>query len=110
MDEQTTVNLDEVALMAKVTELMTKIDKNQQLQNLAEQNGVDATNGLKLTDANKDNIAVAVLSKLLACQSNDPDYKRLTQMGLQHRSLNAEIINRYKNQAIQLINRYKDNL
>lgn len=98
------MNDDEV--YSKVSTLMQQLDKNQQLQDLAESNGLDVKNSIRLNNDTKRNVAVAVVSLELARRSNDPKYHTLTQTGLQKRRLKADIINTYKNQANQLINRY----
>ncbi|MGN1086455.1 MAG: hypothetical protein ACI4Q5_05415, partial [Porcipelethomonas sp.] len=64
-------------------------------------------NSVKLTDDTIDNVAISVVSLLLAKRENDPRYQRLVNTGIQKRSLKTEIINAYKTQANQLINRYK---
>ena len=42
---------------------------------------------------------------LLAKREDDSRYAILSKAGLEHRTLKAEIINDYKDQAIQLINK-----
>jgi hypothetical protein len=44
---------------------------------------------------------------MLAKRSGDPNYKTMCSLGLQKRSLKAELINTYKDQAMQLINAWK---
>lgn len=95
-------------IFSKVTALMEKLQKDQELQDLAERNGLDVKNAIRLSPTNQDNVAVAVTALLLAKNANDPKYRTLTQTGLQKRKLKAELINDYKDQALQLIQRYKD--
>lgn len=95
--------MDNVVIFSKVQELLSKLEENQQLQKLAKENGLPVKNGVDLTEDTMNNIAVSVVSLLLAKQSGDPDYKRLVQTGVQKRSLKTELVNRYKNQANQLI-------
>jgi hypothetical protein len=83
--------------------LMKKLKSNQQLQALASKNGIDVKNTVDLTDDTVNNIAVSVVSLLLAKQNNDERYQTLVRTGIQKRSLKTDIINDYKNQAIQLI-------
>ena len=98
MNDINFLNDDEI--FSKVTELMNRLKKNQALQELTEKNGLNIKNSVKLTDESANNIAISVISLLLAKRSSDPRYRKLTQMGLQKRSLKTEIINDYKNQAI----------
>lgn len=100
------VNDEEI--FSKVTALMEKLQKDQELQDLAERNGLDVKNGIRLSPTTQDNIAVAVTALLLAKKANDPKYRTLTQTGLQKRKLKTELINDYKAQALQLIQKYKD--
>lgn len=111
MNEEFNTNesIDE-ELFSKVEELMTRLTKNQELQSLAEKNGLDIKNSIKLTDDTLDNIAISVISLLIAKRSSDSRYKTLVNTGIQKRTLKTEIINDYKAQSIQLINRYKSNL
>ena len=95
--------MDNEVIFSKVQELLSKLEENQQLQKLAKENGLPVKNGVDLTEDTMTNIAVSVVSLLLAKQSGDPDYKRLVQTGVQKRSLKTELVNRYKNQANQLI-------
>ena len=95
--------MDNEVIFSKVQELLSNLEENQQLQKLAKENGLPVKNGVDLTEDTMNNIAVSVVSLLLAKQSGDPDYKRLVQTGVQKRSLKTELVNRYKNQANQLI-------
>ena len=97
-------------IFSKVGELMERLTKNQKLQSLAEKNGLDVKNSIKLTDDSINNVAISVISLLLAKRNNDERYKTLVNTGIQKRTLKTEIINDYKAQSIQLINRYKNNL
>ena len=98
------MNDDEI--FSKVKTLMERIKKDQELQELSERNGLDVKNSIKLTNDTSKNIAISVISLMLAKRSNDPDYRKLTQMGMEKRSLKTGIINKYKNQANQLIAKY----
>lgn len=100
-------NISDDVIFSKVGQLMSQLHRNQQLQELAEKNGLDVKNSVKLTDDTIDNVAISVVSLLLAKRENDPRYQRLVNTGIQKRSLKTEIINAYKTQANQLINRYK---
>lgn len=107
MNEEVDLMNDE-EIFSKVESLMTRLQKNQELQDLSERNGLDIKNSIRLTADTSNNIAVSVVSLMLAKRSGDPRYRKLTQTGLQKRSLKAEIINSYKNQANQIIAKYRD--
>lgn len=84
-----------------------KFEQNRKLQDMALANGIDIKNAVRLTDEQKEALAVAQVALLLAKRENDNRYVILTKTGLEHRALKAEIINAYKDQAIQLINKGK---
>lgn len=109
MDENVT-NISDEEIFSKVGELLNKLKSNQQLQELAEKNGLEVKNTVKLTDDAINNVAISVVSLLLAKRENDPRYQKLVNTGIQKRSLKTEIINTYKNQANQLIERYKSGI
>lgn len=98
---------DEI-IFSKMKVLMDQLDQNAQLQDLAERSGVDAVNSIRLTPTTKDNIAVSVIALSLASIEQDPQYKNLVHLGLKKRSAKVELINKYKDRAIQLIQRYRD--
>lgn len=104
--ELNAVGFDE-EIFTKVETLMNQLRKNQKIQELSEQNGLQVKNSVRLTDDSINNIAVAIVSLLLAKKSNDPRYKKLVRTGIKKRSLKTEIINDYKNQANQMIGRYR---
>lgn len=106
MDDIDHINDEEI--FSKVKTLMERIKKDQALQELSERNGLDVKNSIRLTDDTTNNIAVAVISLMLAKRAGDPKYKTLTRMGMEKRSLKTEIINTYKNQANQLIAKYNE--
>lgn len=89
--------------------LMAKLDKDEELQDLAERNGLDVKSALRLNPTTKDNVAVAMVSLLLAQKYDDPKYKTLVRTGLEKRRIKAELINDYKDQAQRLIQKYRDN-
>lgn len=92
----------------KIDEVLAYLNKQKELQRLASENGLDIKNAVQLTAESIDNYIVAVISLLLAKTSGDKRYNTLVQAGVQKRSVKTEIINNYKNQAIQLINLYKN--
>lgn len=107
MDDDIMIMNDE-EVFEKVKKLMDKLDRDQELQELAERNGLDVKSSIRLNPTTKDNVAVSVLALELARRSHDPKYRNLVQSGLQKRKLKTEIINQYKDQANQLIKKYRD--
>lgn len=97
---------DEEIIM-KVGDLFSRMEANERLQKLATDNGLDVKNTIKLTEDSKDNLAVTIVSLLLAKRDNDVRYTTLKKVGLQHRSIRTSIVNSYKDQAMSLIEKYK---
>lgn len=106
--EATMIQFDEAKMLEKVKAILSKLDQNKQLQDLAMDNGLDVRNKLELTDSAKENVAVSVLTLLIAQELKDPEYARLVRVGLDKRETKTAIINKYKNQAIQLITKYRN--
>lgn len=98
------------AIIQKVGEVMTKLNQNKQLQELAKANGLDVKNTIQFTDDTINNITVSIVSLMLAKREQDPDYMALTRAGMNHRRLKNELINKRKSQANQLIERYKNSI
>ena len=94
-------------IIKKVDVLFSKMEENERLQKLAKANGLDVKNTIELTEDTKNNLAVSIVSLLLAKRENDVRYKTLSRVGLQKRTLKTEIINAYKDKAMELISRYK---
>ena len=92
----------------KIEDVLTYLNKERELQKLATENGLDVKNTIRLTKDSVDKYLVSVISLLLCQQAKDPRYSTLVKTGISKRSLKAEIINNYKDQAIQLINQYKN--
>ena len=86
---------------------MKKLEKNQELQSLAEKNGLDVKNAVKLTDDSINNIAVSIVSMLLANKAKDERFEIAMRSRKQARAVKIELVNDYKTQAMQLINIYK---
>lgn len=97
---------DEEIIM-KVGDLFSHMEANERLRKLATDNGLDVKNTIQLTEEAKENLAVTIVSLLLAKRENDVRYTTLTKVGLQKRSIKTAIVNSYKDQAMELINRYK---
>lgn len=100
--------MENEAAFRKIEDVLSYLNKERELQNLAAENGIEVKNTIRLTDKDIDNYLVSVISLLLCQQADDARYRTLVQTGISKRSLKAEIINSYKNQAIQLINLYKN--
>ena len=94
-------------IIKKVDVLFSKMEENEKLQKLAKANGLDVKNTIELTEDTKNNLAVSQVSLLLAKRENDVRYKTLARVGLQKRTLKTEIVNAYKDKAMELISRYK---
>ena len=88
-----------------LNDFFAKFDQNKKLQDMALANGLDINISIRLTDEQKEALAVAQVALLLAKREDDSRYAILSKAGLEHRTLKAEIINDYKDQAIQLINK-----
>ena len=99
--------MSEEEIFKRVAALMEKLDRDQELQDLTERNGLDVKSSLRLNPTTKDNVAIAMTALLLAKNSNDPRYEELVQKGLDHRTLKADLVDAYKTQAQQLIQKYK---
>jgi len=103
--EQITMEDGEDAMFAKIGEIMVRLRKQKDLQELAEKNGVQV-NGIRYTDDTIMNIATSVIALMMAREEGDPRYRKLVEQGMQKRSLKVELINSYKQKANDLINRY----
>lgn len=101
------MEITDETIIQHIGELMTKLRKDKELQNLARENGIDVQNTMDLTEDTIEIYVISVVSLLLAKRSGDPNYKTMCSLGLQKRSLKAELINTYKDQAMQLINAWK---
>lgn len=97
-------------IFSKIGEIMKKLNANNKLHDLAESKGLNVKNSVKLSDNSIDNYAVSIIALLLAKRNDDPQYKVLVQTGIQKRSLKTEVINKYKDQANQIMTQYKNRL
>ena len=97
-------------IFSRVGDVMTKLKQNQKLQELAKANGLDVKNTVEFTEETINNIVVSIIALTLAQQDNDPDYAALVRAGMSHRGIKTRLINKYKNQANQLITAYKTQL
>ncbi len=87
-------------IIDKAKTILTKLKQNQELQKLADSNGLDIKNSVNLTDDNIKNLVISVIALMLAKNNDDKRYKQLVRMGVQKRSLKTEIINAYKKSLI----------
>ena len=94
-------------IIEKVGDLFSQMEANERLQKLATDNGLDVKNTISLTEEAKNNLAVTIVSLLLAKRDNDVRYTTLVKVGLKKRSIKTSIVNSYKDQAIALIDRYR---
>ena len=94
-------------IIKKVGDLFSKMEQNSKLYALAKMNGLDVKNNVELTEDTKDNLAVTIVSLLLAKRENDARYGELVKVGLQRKSLKSDIVNSYKDKALELIKSYK---
>ena len=94
-------------IINKLDYLFSRMEANNQLKKLADENGLDIKNSIELTDEDKDNYAVTIVSLLLAKRNNDQEYQILKRVGLKRREVRTSIVNKYKNDAIDLIKKYK---
>jgi hypothetical protein len=101
------MEITDETIIQHIGELMTKLRKDKELQTLARENGIDVQNTMDLTEDTIEIYVISVVSLMLAKRSGDPNYKTMCSLGLQKRSLKAELINTYKDQAMQLINAWK---
>ena len=95
------MEITDETIIQHIGELMTKLRKDKELQTLARENGIDVQNTMDLTEDTIEIYVISVVSLMLAKRSGDPNYKTMCSLGLQKRSLKAELINTYKDQAIQ---------
>ena len=98
---------NEDIIYQRIKVILDRMEQKKQLQALANQNGLPI-NELVLTDDTSDMVAISVIALMLAKFDNDPRYRKLTDLGMQKRSLKVEIINDYKQRANMLYNTFKN--
>lgn len=94
-------------IFSKVDALLDKIKKNRELQQMALDNGIDIKNSVLLTDETENNYAIAAIALMLAKRADDSRYKDLVRYGMDHRTTKMDIINDYKDQANQMLAKYR---
>lgn len=102
--------MTEERVMIIIGQLMDKMKKNQELQTLAKQNGLTYKPIVDFSDESIDNIVTSMVSLALASMAKDKDYELLVRTGIQKRSLKVSLINKYKDQAIEYLTKYKESL
>ena len=101
----TPINIPDEQIFSHVQKMMNHLDQTNKLQQLAKDNGIEIKNEIDLSDDNRKKVMIATTSLLLAKRNGDPDYDMLCRTGLQKRELKCQVINKYKDEAQQLINR-----
>lgn len=102
--------MNEERIMTIIGQLMSKMRNNQELQKLAKEQGVTFKPSVEFSDESIENIVTSMVALTLASMVNDKDYELLVRTGIQKRSLKVQIINKYKDQAIAYLNKYKSDL
>lgn len=97
-------------IFSRVQNMMNHLNQTAELQRLSKENGLDVKNAFDLSDENKEKYAVASVSLMLAKRAGDPKYDLLVRTGLQKRELKADIINSYKSEAKQLLNKVENRM
>lgn len=99
--------MNEQVILDHIGVILNKMHQNKQLQSLAKEKGLPVK-GLELNDDTEKQLSISVVALMLAKMEGDGRYKRLSDMGMQKRSLKVEIINDYKDRANMLLNKYKN--
>lgn len=110
LDENQNVQITDEDMINRVSKIMNRLHENRELQQLAEEHGISSKNSVKLSNDTIDNIAVTTIALLLAQQAKDPKYQELVKVGMQKRELKFDIVNTYKSQANQILEKYKTNI
>ena len=98
--------ITEEQIFSLIGNIMARQKQNRQLQDLAASNGLDVKNTVKFTDDTNKVVTTSVVALALALQAEDPAYQHLCRAGLEHRSAKVALINKYKAQANQMIDKY----
>jgi uncharacterized protein (DUF302 family) len=104
------VNISDDKIFYYVQKMMNHLDETNRLQQLAKDNGIEIKNEIDLSEDARKKVIIATTAMLLAKRSGDPDYDMLRRTGLQKREYKARVINKYKDEAQQLINRVENNI
>ena len=98
---------NEQLIYDKIKVILDKMNQKKQLQELARNNGLPI-NELELNSDTEDMVVLSVIALMIAMLEGDVRYKKLCMLGMQKRSLKAEIINDYKQRANMIYNKYKN--
>ena len=104
------MNISDDKIFYYVQKMMNHLDETNRLQQLAKDNGIEIKNEIDLSEDNRKRVAIATTAMLLAKRNGDPDYDMLCRTGLQKREFKSRVINKYKDEARQLINRVENNI
>lgn len=98
--------MNEEMIFQRIEKILERMGQKEQLQSLAKEKGLPI-NELELTNDTKDAVVLSVIALMLAKQEGDPRYRKLSDFGMQKRSLKVELINDYKQRANMLLNKYR---
>lgn len=98
--------MNEEMIFQRIEKILERMNQKEQLQSLAKEKGLPI-NELELTNDTKDAVVLSVIALMLAKQEGDPRYRKLSDFGMQKRSLKVELINDYKQRANMLLNKYR---
>lgn len=104
------INIPDEQIFSHVQKMMNHLDQTNRLQQLAKDNGIEINNEIDLSEDNRKKVMVATTSLLIAKRNGDPDYDMLCRTGLQKREIKSRVINKYKDEAQQLINRVENKI
>ena len=98
--------MNEEMIFQRIEKILERMGQKEQLQSLAKEKGLPI-NELELTNDTKDAVVLSVIALMIAMQEGDPRYRKLSDFGMQKRSLKVELINDYKQRANMLLNKYR---
>jgi hypothetical protein len=98
--------MNEEMIFQRIEKILERMNQKEQLQSLAKEKGLPI-NELELTNDTKDAVVLSVIALMIAMQEGDPRYRKLSDFGMQKRSLKVELINDYKQRANMLLNKYR---
>lgn len=98
--------MNEEMIFQRIEKILERMNQKEQLQSLAKEKGLPI-NELELTNDTKNSVVLSVIALMLAKQEGDPRYRKLSDFGMQKRSLKVELINDYKQRANMLLNKYR---
>lgn len=96
---------DESYFYPSIDKLLKRLKTEQSVQERAQSSGVN-TGVIKLSDDVINDTLTTVLSLALAKDNDDPAYHKLTAYGLQKRETKVKIVDKYKDEANAIIQKY----